>query len=528
LIGGLIITVSAHTTEPEASMQHLVEPIDRRPREAARQHFVGKPLRMASALAFAVSLGLLLIGTDSLAQDAPPSFDPASVDQKTTPASATDIAAFDAGKEAGVVLDLMDQGDFPGVYARFDEKMSAGLSAEQLQQAWSTLPQRVGAAKGRGEAIVENKDGGYRVASIPLHYEHAELVAMIAFDAERRIAAFGIKPGTAQHAEGQHAAGNNAAAPSRYVAPPLPTGAKYSEHDAMVGVAETGLSATLAMPKGKGPFPAVVLVHGSGPHDRDETIGPNRPFLDIARGLADRGIAVLRYEKRSKARPQDYANGVTVDSETTDDAVLAIAALRKQAKIDPKRIFVLGHSQGAMMAPRIATRSAEKGHDVAGLVLLAAPSRRLMDIIIEQTRRNAVLDDGKTSAEESAAIAETTRRVAAVRRGGDVAPTDSPLGAPVAYWRSIEAVDPIAEARALTMPMLILQGGNDIQVVDADWQGWKAAFHATPRVTFKLYETLNHLAIPGTGSLSEYQTPGNVDTGLIADVAVWIGKQRKR
>src|SRR5690606_25277783 len=159
-----------------------------------------------------------------------------------------------------------------------------------------------------------------------------------------------------------------AAAPAPEAAPPE-ADAGYQEQDFSVGDGERALPGTLAMPAGASadaPVPAVVLVHGSGPHDRDETVGPNRPFLDIARGLAAQGIAVLRFDKRTQARPQDYADGkVTIDSETTDDAVIAVDALRKVPGVDPARVYVLGHSQGAMMAPRIAAKS---GH-VAGLVL---------------------------------------------------------------------------------------------------------------------------------------------------------------
>ena len=101
------------------------------------------------------------------------------------------------------------------------------------------------------------------------------------------------------------------------------------------------------------------------------------------------------------------------------------------------------------------------------------------------------------------------------------------MGVPAAYWRSVDAVNPVAEAKAIAQPMLILQGARDIQVVDADWQGWKEAFHNSTRATFKLYETLNHLAIPGEGdgNLQEYQTPGRVAPELIADVAQWIAAQ---
>ncbi|TXI49282.1 MAG: alpha/beta fold hydrolase [Lysobacter sp.] len=450
-----------------------------------------------------------------------------------TPAAASEAAesapansaAFDAIAEAVGVLDRMDAGDFAAVHARFDATMSAAVGVEQLRQAWATLPTQFGALKSRGEAR-ERTEKGVRVVRIPLHMERGELVAIVGFDENEKIAGFGVRPAP-------NDASNASAAPPAYVAPALPEGATFAEREIVVGQAATGLGATLALPNGKGPFPAVVLVHGSGPQDRDETVGPNRPFLDIARGLAERGIATLRYDKRTKARPQDYANGIDVDSETTDDAVLAIAALRQDpplaAKIDAKRVFVLGHSQGGMMAPRIAKRSAERGNAVAGLIMLAAPSRSLLDILIEQTRRVAVLDDGKTSPMESMAIADISRRVAAVRRGGDVAPQDSPAGLPAAYWRSFDAVDPVGEARALTEPLLFLQGGADIQVVDADWQGWKAGFHDSPRATFKLYETLNHLAIPSTtGTLAEYQTPGRVDATLIDDIAAWIAAAKPK
>lgn len=416
---------------------------------------------------------------------------------------------FDPVHQAQAMLDALDAGDTATMHARFDATMAAAVSEEQLTQLWKSLPAQAGPLKNRGEPKVVERDG-HTLVSIPLHHEKAELNAVFAFDGEHRIAGFLIRPATPP----------TAAAPE---APPVPADANYRETEVSVGEGERALPATLAMPNGKGPFPAVVLVHGSGPHDRDETIGPNRPFLDIARGLAARGIAVLRYEKRTRAHPQEFADGGTIDLETTDDAVSAVALLRSQRGVDAKRVFVLGHSQGAMMAPRIGA------HDprIAGLILLAAPSRPLLDILIEQNRRLAVLNDGKTSDAESAAIQTLVDSVAAVRSGREMTAAEAPMGAAPAYWRTVDAVDPITEAKAIAQPMLILQGARDIQVVDADWQGWRDAFHDNPRVTFKLYEALNHLAIPGEGdgNVQEYQTPGHVAPELIADVATWIAAQ---
>ena len=140
---------------------------------------------------------------------------------------------------------------------------------------------------------------------------------------------------------------------------------------------------TLTVPNGKGPFPAIVLVHGSGPNDRDESIGANKPFRDLAYGLATHGIAVLRYDKRTHVHPEQFANIVfTVKEETIDDALSAVALLRTTAHIDPTRICVLGHSLGGMLIPRIGLAD----NRVAGLIVLAGATMPLGDTMLRQVR----------------------------------------------------------------------------------------------------------------------------------------------
>lgn len=404
------------------------------------------------------------------------------------------------------LLDRLDAHDYSAAESAFGPQMAAAVPVDKLSAVWESLPAQAGAAHGRGAPVVST-DAGVQLVAVPLHYEKAELMAKVAVDATGQVIGFLIQP----------------APPS--AAPAVAADAGFIERDFSVGDATRALPGTLAMPDAthapaRG-VPAVVLVQGSGPSDRDETIGPNRPFLDIARGLAAKGIAVLRYEKRTKARPQDFASGdFTIDDETTDDAVAAVAALRATKGIDPSRVFVLGHSQGAMMAPRIAARS---GH-VAGLVLLAAPARPLLDILVEQNIRLAVLDDGKTSPQEADAIATLKQQVAAVRAGGDVPLQQSPLHQPAGYWRSTDVVHPVAEARAVARPMLFLQGARDIQVVDADWQAWKQGLQGDADVAFRLYPTLNHLgiAVGENEGLAGYGRAGHVDPTLIKDVAEWI------
>lgn len=282
-----------------------------------------------------------------------------------------------------------------------------------------------------------------------------------------------------------------------------------------------GLPATLTLPRGAGPFPAVVLVHGSGAHDRDETIGANKPFRDIAHGLTERGIAVLRYEKRTYRHPSLLSDGqLTIDRETTHDALLAIGQLRQLRMIDHSRIFVLGHSQGGMLAPRIAARAP----DVAGVILLAAPARPLLDLLVEQHRRIHLLDDGVINDAEGLMLQHLVDEVQAIRAGREPPAARLPMGLPARYWRSVDAVDPVAEATAIQQPMLILQGGRDLQVVSADWLRWRRTFADTPRVTFAYHDTLNHLGIPERAppSTRSYQVPGKVSPDLLDDIALWI------
>jgi dienelactone hydrolase len=398
------------------------------------------------------------------------------------------------------LLDQMDANDYAAAEASFTPDMAAAVPADKLKAVWESLPAQVGAAKGRGEAKVTPHQG-MQVVVIPLHYANGELIAQVVVDAQGKIAGFMIQP----------------APPAPAAAPAADAG--YIERDFPVG----DLPGTLAMPKAPAAakIAAVVLVHGSGPQDRDETIGPNRPFLDVARGLAAQGIAVLRYEKRTKARPQDFADGqYTMDEETTDDAVVAVAALRATPGIDSDKVLVFGHSQGGMLAPRIAQRS---GH-VAGLILFAAPARSLLTILPEQN--HYLLDaNGTIDAQEQQFLDELDRKIANVRGNADVADKDTPLGLPVGYWRAFEKINPIVDAHQLEIPMLLLQGGRDFQVVDTDWQLWKKGFSTDPRATFKHYPALNHLGIAGEGpgTLAEYNKPGgHVDTRMIDDIAAWI------
>ena len=298
----------------------------------------------------------------------------------------------------------------------------------------------------------------------------------------------------------------------------------FTERECIVGE-EWQLPATLTIPEGKGPFPAVILVHGSGPADRDETIGINKPFKDIAWGLATRGIVVLRYEKRTRQYAHkivDEINDYTVNEETIDDALAAVNLLREVEEVDSGKIFIIGHSLGATLAPRIAARDEE----IAGLILLAGGSRGLyIEKLLEQTEYLASLD-GKIDEAETEQMDEIEEQLKKIREL-DIKEGEIVLGASKAYWEDLIAYDPVKTAKNLTIPMLLLQGERDYQVTMEDFREWEKGLSGKDKVYFKSYQDLNHLFISGTGKSTpdDYTKPGNVAQVVIEDIAEWVKNQ---
>ena len=280
------------------------------------------------------------------------------------------------------------------------------------------------------------------------------------------------------------------------------------------------LPGKLALPKKSGPHPAVVLVHGSGPHDEDETVGANKPFRDLAWGLASRGIATLRYEKRTHKYPTAIdAKNITFGWETINDALAAAELLRNRPEVDAQRVFVVGHSLGAMAAPFIAQRDSR----LAGIIPIAGNARPLLDVIEEQVEYLANLD-GDVSDEERHNLEDIKQATAAIRAGKLDEVKKPLLGAPSEYWAHMHTFDPTATAAKLKLPIFVIHGGRDYQITPAEHALWKQRLAGRENVTLNLYDKLNHLMIPGEGKPdpAEYQRAGHVDERVIEDIANWI------
>jgi dienelactone hydrolase len=214
---------------------------------------------------------------------------------------------------------------------------------------------------------------------------------------------------------------------------------------------------------------------------------------------------------------------MTVKEETIDDVLAAVTWLRSRQGIDPSRVFVLGHSLGGMLAPRIAAASA----DARGFIVMAGAVRSLEQSLVDQTRY-LIEADGQVAPVEKQQLDEMEKIAAAVRAltNADLRSSRPVGGVPASYWADLRGYDPPAAARAITRPLLVLQGERDYQVTMADFARWREALSGRPNVTLRSYPALNHLFMPGKGpSLpAEYTSPAHVDPQVIDDIAGWIQK----
>lgn len=423
----------------------------------------------------------------------------------------TAAAQVDIVERTRTIIGQLAKGEFAAVVATFDPKMRAALPEEKLRSTWMSVQSQVGAFQGLGEPRTATK-GDFRIVVVPAQFENARAEIQVAFAPSGEVVGLNVRPAAA-------AAGASADAP--YVVP-----ARFTERAMTIDAGGWPLPAAVAMPEGKGPFRALVLVHGSGPGDRDQTLGPNKPFRDLALGLASRGIAVLRYDKRTRVHGTKLAGltSFTVKDETVDDAVAAVRLLRATPGIDAAQVYVLGHSLGGMLVPRMA---AAAGSDVAGWIVMAGAARPLEQALADQLRYLAQTD-GVISSDEQKQLDEVEALAAKVKalRPGDPPLSALGISAPSSYWIDLRGYDPPTAARRVTARMLVLQGERDYQVTVDEFARWKAALGERKDVTLKSYPELNHLFIAGTGrSLpSEYAVAGHVAEEVIADIAGWIAK----
>lgn len=412
---------------------------------------------------------------------------------------------------ARAVFDLLQAGEYDAVYALFDENMRAALRVQDVQSLLPQLEASMGALqKIGGEEI--SPSGAYTVYTLRLSYRQGDLLFAVSWQ-DGQIAGMYFYPAPPEEASEEA----------------LPQG--LTEEDIQVG--DPALPGVLTLPEGAAdPLPAVVLLHGSGPNDRDESVGQTKLFRDLAWGLAARGIAVLRFDKRTYvyggAYTQEDLMGFTVEEESILDAAAAADVLRADPRIDPQRVYLIGHSLGAMLSPRVAQ---ENPGLFRGIVLLSGSPKTLADIVLSQNQ--AVVD----------ALPIVSRAIGQLQVDGlrksweavldgtaEEAKQQSVFGQPAYYFWEMAQHDTAAILQGMDIPVLIINGGQDFQVTDADGiDAWRA-LELPENVQLVYHPDLNHLLMrpdapeSARGTTAEYDTPCRADEDVIREIAEFIEK----
>jgi alpha-beta hydrolase superfamily lysophospholipase len=276
------------------------------------------------------------------------------------------------------------------------------------------------------------------------------------------------------------------------------------------------------------PVAAVVMVHGSGPSNMDEKVMKLTPFKDLAEGLAAHGIASLRYDKRTFAHGRKMAKmriKPTVKSETIDDAILAVNILKNDPRIDHDRIFILGHSMGAMLAPRIDA----EGGDFRGLILMAGTPYPIETIMIRQLRQA-----GQKGGLLGAVVKLEEKIYAKKLQGLDALPEEEAKRKKFAgsttlwYFKEMGRKTAADYLRESDKPVLILQGGKDFQVLPTDdFVRMQELLRERENVEYRLYEELNHLFVKGIyndilKAGKEYAVERHIGAEVLDDIAAFV------
>lgn len=400
----------------------------------------------------------------------------------------------------------------------FVDPAAQNLTRDEISATWRSLQLRNGAFRSLGPARVE-KVGDYIVVFVGLQFEREPLESRIVFNADERIAGLFFSQPTAP------ASPETADTPPEAEAKPE----DVLEQDYFVQNGEIRLPGTLALPEGNPPFIGVVLIPGSGPVDRDGTIGANKPMRDVAWGLAARGIASLRYDKRTAVYAAQMAGKeFTYREEFVDDAIAAVDRLREDARIHKRKVFLLGHGLGGQLVPKILSETDPffGSNKLAGGIIMGGSARPLQETIIDHLNHIA-MEDGDFSLQERTAVLNFQSGVEAMLESRDKN-YPAVMGITYTYLKALNDYNCLKAVQGLDVPLLIAQGGRDFQVTVAhDYQAWQDALAEKKNATFKLYPKLNHLFIEGEGASypSEYERPGEVSKTFLDEAAEWMRKQ---
>lgn len=403
------------------------------------------------------------------------------------------VLSFSQNNEIGIsfINSLLVEKNYSNAYTFFDETVKSQISEDVLKDTQQQLEAQLGKFK----SIIETNNEAVTFFYYS-EFEKMKLDIKISFNESNKIVGFFFVP----HKEFKKE--------------------NTLGKDLNIKSSNIELKGTLLNSENGNLKKLVIFAHGSGPNDRDETIFENKPFKDIAENLYLKGISSYRFDKRTLSNPESFNDKSTIDDEVTNDIINIVAYFKNDSKFSNYEITVLGHSLGAYLLPRIASKS----NQISKIILLAGNSRPLDHLIIEQYEYLYKLTPTQELKDASQKVKEQIAVLNSKSFNINTPKEKLPFNLSANYWQSVLNYKPLKEIQKVKIPILILQGERDYQVTMKDFELWKTNLKNNKKVRFINYPKLNHIFMSGEkpSDPKEYAIKGIVDEKVIEDIKNFI------
>ncbi len=416
-------------------------------------------------------------------------------------------------REAKDAVRLFVEAKYDSLYAKFDENMAKQFTTETLEVIWNKLENNYGKFEMIKSAQLLPNDKMWMV-DLTIGFINQDVSGKITYDSTNNIAGIFFTQANKKS--------------DFYKIPNYADTSLFYEQNISFGDSQWELEGTLTIPKNViGNAPLVILVQGFGSHDRDLTLGKNKIFKDIAWGLASKGIAVFRYDKRTFTYQNKVAKQIDLDFDDVivDDVLAAINKLHASGLVNNKKIYVAGHSLGGYLLPRVIKNSDK----LAGAIFLAPLGRNIAEVMLDQYKYFANMD-GKIDDNEAKSIKAFTTQVNNSKialQNDRILPKDLPFGLPGSFWKYLDNYKLEEFAKDVNIPTLFLQGKNDFQVTEKDWKIWESIFSNKKDCTMMKLDNLDHIFHNSLANPTpqDYLKYNHVDKTLVDAIFNWLNNK---
>jgi hypothetical protein len=415
---------------------------------------------------------------------------------------------------------LLQKGDFANAHNLFDQQMKSEFPADSLKKFWEVFGKKAGRIVRQFDQKIDVDPDDSTLVTIvkSIRCSTGNWDLRFTYHNSPEIDGFYIAPFKPRYEK------------RAYTVPDYVHPDSVKERDIIIGKGtEWETKGTFTLPLALGKYPVIIIIHGSGPLDQDGTYVANKPYADLAWGLASRGIGVLRFPKRTREYYREIREkkvDITPDFESIQDAIAAFQAIKKHREADSNAIFFLGHGTGGTFLPKLI----DSLPAIRGLVLLGAPSRPLEDVLLEQLEYVLSLDTINTREDSKRKLDKLRRQYQNVKDKNltkDTPPERLLLDTPASYWLALRGYNPAKTLAKSGKPALILRGNRDFQSTDKDFDLWQKTLVTKKNshlYQFIKYPDLNYLFMDGVGQSTpaEYAIYDHVSVNVIEDIEFWV------